>query len=110
MPWCLNPEEAGNETVKLYVPAPRAWQCLKTVRVSVGRLETADPEIEPPSPPLAWPWLSHPGMWPGPETDSGPGVGEVGSHIKGWMPELLASCLCLHLLGTFLGKDKSCQK
>lgn len=33
--------------------SPRAWRCLKSVRVSVGEARAADPKIEPPPPLLA---------------------------------------------------------
>lgn len=48
-------------------------------------------------------------MWPGPELDSGSAAGRAGQPYQDQTSRLPASCLCLRLLGAFLGKDESCQ-
>ena len=83
-----------------------AWQYPKTVRVSVVEARDRRPQNRASFAPLAR--LSHTGMWPGSEL--GRELAEPAPHQGGQTPGLPASCLCLHLLGTFLGKDESCQK
>lgn len=80
----------------------QAWQILKSVRVSVGEAETAGLEIEPPSPP--WPQAESP--WTAARARRAGGPTGAAEGPGAWAP---ASCLCLRLLSTLLGRRRAAR-
>lgn len=76
----------------------RAWQCLKTVRVSVSEARDRRPQNS-----LLHPcWMTAESLWNVALARAGLRAQppRASDHIRSQTPGLPASCLCLSLLGT----------